>query len=136
MYKEFLTRNFNEYKKIEAVIDSTTKPEQFEVVEEMVMQFAKNCDFRLSKLKRRAWIDFLNGRKWDEYFYYKKSTNLQIESIVELCGCWKTQYSNWLEEQRIEEENQEALNKKKIDIKGFNSLFKKKTRAKKRQNKA
>lgn len=131
MYTEYTTKNLNEYRKINAVIDSTKNPEQFEVVKNMVDQFGRNCDFRLAQLKHRANIDFLNRKCWKEYFSYKTTATIQVEHVIEICNIWVSRYNEWLAQQKQIEEEIELDKKKRINISGFSTLFQKKKRKKK-----
>jgi hypothetical protein len=56
----------------------------------------------------------------------------QIEAVINLCNLWTEQYDQWLQDEKAEEEELEKLKKKKIDILGFSTCFK--TKTKKRKN--
>lgn len=127
MYREYTTRNLNEYHKLVEVISSCKNPDQFEGVKNMVDQFGKNCDFRDSKLKSRIWKT-LSLKAYKEYKSYSKSAHLQVEEIVKIYNMWVEQYSAWeAAEMKAVEEEKEA-NKKlppKKNIAGFGTLLKK-----------
>jgi hypothetical protein len=132
-YIEYTSKNLKEYYKILDTISSSTNPEQFEVAKNMASQFAKNCDFRQSKLKKLAWIKTFkfSMKGWDDYYSYKKTTTEQIESIISIYNLWLDQYNEWVELQRLEEEQRENDKRKKILITGFEGLFKKNKRKRK-----
>ena len=133
MYTEYTTRNLNEYYKLVSVIDGVKNPEQYDAFKNMVEQFARNCDFRQDNLKRLAWLRTLklDLRGWREYRSYKTSTMTQIEAVINLCNLWTEQYDQWIQDEKAEEEELEKLKKKKIDINGFGTCFKIKTKKKK-----
>lgn len=130
MYMEFTTKNLREYNKIINVLVSCSKPEQFNITKNMVDNFARNCDFRLYKLKRRALFHFYSLNIWKEYKSYRTTTNIQIESIVNHCNEWLKNYDEFLVEQKLQTEKEEQKKKSKKDIKGLASLFKKKPKKK------
>ena len=130
MYIEFTTKNLREYNKIIDVLVSCSKPEQFNITKNMVDNFARNCDFRLYKLNRRALFHFYSLNIWKEYKSYRTTTNIQIESIVNHCNEWLKNYDEFLVEQKLQTEKEEQKKKSKKDIKGLASLFKKKSKKK------
>ena len=130
MYIEFTTKNLREYNKIIDVLVSCSKPEQFNITKNMVDNFARICDFRLYKLKRRALFLFYSLTIWKEYKSYRTTTNIQIESIVNHCNEWLKNYDEFLVEQKLQTEKEEQKKKSKKDIKGLASLFKKKSKKK------
>ena len=127
MYVEYTTRNLNEYRKIVAIVESCKNTGQFEVVKNVVEQFGRNCDFRDSQLKKRAWKT-LSRKAYREYKNYNETAHIQVEGVVALCNMWVDQYRAWeeAEAKAIEDEKEE---KKKMppkkDIAGFGSLMKK-----------
>lgn len=130
MYIEFTTKNLREYNKIIDVLVSCSKPEQFDITKNMVDNFARNCDFRLYKLKRRALSHFYSLNIWKEYKSYRTTSNIQIESIINHCNEWLKNYDEFLIEQKSQTEKEEQKKKSKKDIKGLASLFKKKSKKK------
>lgn len=128
MYINFTSKNLNEYNKIIDTIVSCEKPSQYNMVKNMIEQFAKNCDHRIHMLWKNVWIKLLdlsfNGFK--EYNSYKITTNIQIESIINHYNEWLTQYTNWELEEKENKEKHEQEKRIKKDIKGFSILFKKK----------
>lgn len=126
MYKEYTTRNLNEYRKLVSVIDGVKNPEQFEVFRNMVEQFARNCDFRQEQLEKYAIrkLFMLSTKAWREYKSYKTSTMIQIDAVIKLCNLWNEQYDQWIQDEKTEEEEFEKQKKQKIDIEGFNPCFK------------
>lgn len=128
MFTKFTTRNLNEYNKIIDVIVSCETPSHHNTAKNMIEQFAKNCDHRIHMLWKNAWIGLLdlsfNGFR--EYNSYKMTTNVQIESVINHCNEWLTQYTQWEQEEKEQEEKQEQKKRAKIDIIGFSPLFKKK----------
>lgn len=130
MYIEFTTKNLREYNKIIDVLVSCSKPEQFDITKNMVDNFARNCDFRLYKLKRRALSHFYSLNIWKEYKSYRTTSNIQIESIINHCNEWLKNYDEFLAEQKLQTEKEEQKKKSKKDIKGLASLFKKKSKKK------
>lgn len=132
-YIEYTSKNLKEYYKILDTISSSTNLEQFEAAKNMASQFARNCDFRQNKLKKSAWIETLkfSMKGWDNYYSYKKTTTEQIESIISIYNLWLDQYNEWVEHQRLEDEQRENDKRKKILITGFEGLFKKNKRKRK-----
>ena len=127
MYREYTTRNLNEYHKLVEVVHSCKNLEQFEVVKNMVEQFGRNCDFRDSKLKVRIWRT-LSLNAYKEYKSYNRTAHLQVEEIVGICNMWVEQYSAWeAAEMKAAEEEKEASKKlpPKKNIAGFGTLLKK-----------
>ena len=132
MFTKFTTKNLNEYNKIIETICSCENLSHHNVVKNMIEQFAKNCDHRLHLLWKNAWCGLLrlNFRGFEKYRSYKLSTNVQIESVINHCNEWLTQYKTWEQEEKDLEEKREQKKRAKIDIAGFSALFKKKTKRK------
>ena len=132
MYREYTTRNLNEYRKIVAIVESCKNFEQFESVKNIVEQFGRNCDFRDTQLKKRIWKT-LSLKAYKEYKSYNTSAHLQVEEIVALCNLWVDQYREWeaTEARAIEDEKEEKKKMPpKTDIVGFGGLLRKNKRKK------
>jgi hypothetical protein len=132
MYKEYTTRNLNEYYKIVAAIESCDTLAQFEVARDMVDIFGNNCDFRYARLKRQA-LSKLSYTKYKEFRAYHESTKVQIETLIRMCEAWARAYDEWLDmEARSNAEREEELKKMppKKEILGFGALLKKNKRKK------
>lgn len=127
MYKEYTTRNLNEYRKLVEVIHSCKNPEQFEVVKNVAERFGQNCNFRDSKLKSRIWKT-LSPKAYKEYKSYNQTAHLQVDEIIRICNIWVERYNAWeaTEMKAAEEENEtnKRLPQKK-NIVGFGTLLRK-----------
>ena len=79
------------------------------IAKNMIEQFAKNCDHRLHILWKNAWYNLfkLNFKGFRKYQSYKLSTNIQIESVINHCNEWLTQYTQWEQEEKEQEEKRE-----------------------------
>lgn len=132
IYTEYIDKNLQEYNKISDIIESTENPEQFEITKNVAEQFAHNCDVRLDILKQYAILKSLSlkFKYWKYYFTYKKSSEIQIKSVIIMCNNWLEQYNDYLQQQKIEEEEHKNFLKDKIDILGFSTLFKKTKKSK------
>lgn len=73
-----MTRTINEYNKIIKVIDSCESVEHYMVVENMLYQFADNCEKRLIKLRADAWT----WRRVKKYVNYDKYVSLVIDNLT------------------------------------------------------
>lgn len=133
MYIDFTSKNLAEFYKIVQVLDTCEYPTQFDIVKNMARQFGKNCDFRQSKLKKIAYKKLLkfSVQGFDDYFKYKESTSNQVQTIIDKCNLWLTEYDNWVTEQKAKEESNKLKANSKISIIGFQKLFKKKNQKKK-----
>ena len=132
MYIEYTTRNLKEYHKIVDILESCKNTDHFETVKNVVEQFGKNCDYRDSYLKKRAWKT-LSLKAYKEYREYNKMAHLQVDQIVSICNMWAQQYRDWEEaELKVAEEEKEESKKMppKKPIVGFGCLMKKNKRKK------
>lgn len=73
-----MTRTINEYNKIIKVIDSCESVEHYMVVENMLYQFADNCEKRLIKLRADAWT----WGRVKKYVNYDKYISLVIDNLT------------------------------------------------------
>lgn len=73
-----MTRTINEYNKIIKVIDSCESIEHYMVVENMLYQFADNCEKRIIKLRADAWT----WRRVKEYVNYDRYVYLVIDNLT------------------------------------------------------
>jgi hypothetical protein len=106
-------------------VDSAKNLDHYEVCQEMLAQFANNCDYRQAKLKKRAVCSLfrLSFSQWREYKSYKVTTMFQIENLVNVYKLWNDQYTIWMQEQQDKKSEEEAAERKKITIKGFSGCF-------------
>lgn len=127
MYREYTTRNLNEYRKIVAIVESCKNLDQLETVKNVIQQFGKNCDFRDNRLKNCIWKT-LSLKAYREYKSYNISARVQIDHILEIYNSWVEQYMAW-EEAELKAIEEEKEGKKKMppkkDVSGFGSLLKK-----------
>lgn len=73
-----MTRTINEYNKIIKVIDSCESVEHYMVVENMLYQFADNCEKRIIKLRADAWT----WGRVKKYVNYDKYVSLVIDNLT------------------------------------------------------
>lgn len=124
LFSKYTTANLNEYNKIMASIDSSQNLDHYEVLTKMCRQFGRNCDYRLASLKRRIWKEW-SFSSIDDYYRYKKSTNIQVKALMDRLKYFYDSYQEWLKEYNEEQEEKELKKKQKKPISGFSKLFKK-----------
>lgn len=114
MYSEFIDKNLKEYYKILATIETCQNEDQFETINNMFLQFGRNCDFRLGKLRKIY--------TYNQYNKYKHLIEAQIQDIANKSKEWHESYNEWVQEQqRLEEE----IKDNPESIRGYSCLFKK-----------
>lgn len=124
MLTSFIDRNLKEYYKIKAVINSCETFEHMNVASQCLLVFAKNCEFRVVKLKDVVVRNPFKLSNWKAVRSYREMTQLQLDELVELMNCLNDALSEEQDQGKKKDDEKKSKPKKPKKIVGINKLFK------------
>ena len=118
MYREFYSKNLEEYNKIIKILDSCETWDQFLCMENVAYSFARNCEWRRNVLFDR-YERGISIKRYKEYRKYEQASELQCKDLMDRVAGWADSYKNTLEEAKVIIEKQDEESKKRKVIPGF-----------------
>ena len=132
MYTEFYTKTLNEYNKILKILDSCETWEQFCTMENISYTFAQNCEWRTTKLYNYFERGFSISR-YKNYRSFEKMAKIMCDDLIDQIKTWTELYKNALDEATQLTQKQDEDSKKRKIVGGFNGLFKKTKKCKRKR---